>query len=228
MNLEKHIVSSFENALSMKYGAKFYKADLHFHTPASEDARGENRYDFNPYKIKYPQKKKIQTYRKAVNTIQENILKDARKLAADIVDRFLEVNLSLVAITDHNGIGTIWADDESDSKCMDLAAPIWYELIDDEANKINTKAGKTVLTILPGTEISTNGMHILAIFPPQNPRRKVHFIICDLLNEVGFAIDDWGRNPKVGTASVFNTINLVVKKGESPYPHTLMAVIRQC
>ncbi len=48
---------------------------------------------------------------------------------------------------------------------MDLAAPTWYELIDDEARKINREAGKTVLSILPGVEISTTGVHILAIFP---------------------------------------------------------------
>ena len=92
---------------------------------------------------------------------------------------------------------------------MDLAAPTWYELIDDEARKINQENGETILTILPGVEISTTGVHILAIFPPQNPRRKIHFMICDLLNEAGFEIDGWGKNPEVGTVSVFNTINLI-------------------
>ncbi|MCP4681920.1 MAG: hypothetical protein GY864_06290 [Desulfobacterales bacterium] len=43
-------------------------------------------------------------------------------------------------------------------------------------------------------------------------------MICDLLNEIGFAIDSWGKNPKVGTASVFDTINLVIKKGGIPIP----------
>ena len=175
MITEKHLINIFKTTKGLKYGAKFYKVDLHFHTPASEDARGKNRYNFNPYKIKYPPKEMTQDYRHAVNEIQKKILIDARKVAADIVHRFLEVNLSLVAITDHNGIGTIWNDDESDKRLMDLAAPTWYELIDDEAQKINNDAGKTVLTILPGTEISTTGIHILAIFPPQNPRRKVHF-----------------------------------------------------
>ena len=216
MSERKKFINVFETTQGLNYGAKFYKVDLHFHTPASEDARGKNRYNFNPYKIKYPPKEMTQDYRHAVNEIQKKILIDARKVAADIVHRFLEVNLSLVAITDHNGIGTIWNDNESDKRLMDLAAPTWYELIDDEAQKINNDAGKTVLTILPGTEISTTGIHILAIFPPQNPRRKVHFMICDLLNEVGFAIDDWGKNPKVGTASTFDTINLIVKKGGVP------------
>ena len=201
MAITRTIISSFKSAHNMEYGAKFYKADLHYHTPASEDARGENRYDFNPYKTKYPRREESQNYLRAVKAIQENILEDSRNVAANIVQRFLEVDLSLVAVTDHNGIGTIWTDDESERSLMDLAAPTWYELIDDEARKINEKAGNTVLTILPGTEISTTGIHILAIFPPQRPRRKVHFMICDLLNEVGFAIDDWGKNPKVGISS---------------------------
>ena len=216
MATKKSFIDMFTVAHELKYGAKFYKADLHFHTPASEDARGKNRYNFNPYKVKYPPKEKTSNYRRAVNEIQKQIVSDARKLANDIVHRFLEVNLSLVAITDHNGIGTIWADDESDKRLMDLAAPTWYELIDDEAQKINRDVGETVLTILPGTEISTTGIHILAIFPPQNPRRKIHFMICDLLNEVGFAVDDWGKNPKVGTASPFDTICLIVQKGGIP------------
>lgn len=218
MATKKQFINIFKTTQGLGKGAKFYKADLHFHTPASEDARGKNRYNFNPYKIKYPPKEKTPDYCCKVDEIQEKILIKARKTAADIVNRFLEVNLSLVAVTDHNGIGTIWADDESDKGLMDLAAPTWYELIDDEARKINKDAKKTVLTILPGTEISTTGIHILAIFPPQNPRRKVHFMICDLLNEVGFAIDDWGKNPKVGTASAFDTINLILKKGGIPIP----------
>ncbi|UCE17494.1 MAG: hypothetical protein JSV84_11425 [Gemmatimonadota bacterium] len=216
MASKKPVLDMFQAAHALEYGAKFYKADFHFHTPASEDARGKNRYNFNPYKIKYPPKEKTPGYGRAVNEIQKTILKDARKIAADIVRRFCEVDLSLVAVTDHNGIGTIWADDESTKKAMDLAAPTWYELIDDEARKVNRREGKTVLTIFPGTEISTTGIHILAIFPPQNPRRKVHFMICDLLNEVGFAVDDWGKNPKVGTASPFNAIRLIVQKGGIP------------
>ena len=100
--------------------------------------------------------------------------------------------MPLVAVTDHNSIGTLWTDSESNNRLMDLAAPTWYELIDDAARKISN-ARKTTLLILPGVEISTTGVHILAIFPPQTPRRKVHFMICDLLNEAGFEIEDWGK-----------------------------------
>jgi len=209
------LIRLFKTAQTMNIGAKFFKADLHFHTPASADARGKNRYNFNPYKLKYPSESSPD-YIEKLDVAQAKIAKDARKVAADIVNRFLEENLSMVAITDHNGIGTIWNDAEADCSFMDLAAPLWYEVIDDEAQKVNKKAGKTVLTILPGVEISTSGVHVLAIFPPQNPRRKVHFMICDLLCEVGIDIDRWGKNPSVGTASSFDAINLIVKKGGFP------------
>ncbi len=41
MTIEKELVKGFETAHAMAFGTKFYKADLHFHTPASEDARGK-------------------------------------------------------------------------------------------------------------------------------------------------------------------------------------------
>ena len=217
MELQKDISSSFESVRKVNFGARFYKADLHFHTPASEDARGRNRYKFNPYKVKYPtQSDNLQEYYNKIKEIQEKILVDTRIIAEKMIKRFIEEKLSLVAVTDHNGIGTIWPDYETNKGLMDLAAPTWYEIIDDEAEKVNKQAEKKVLTILPGVEISTTGIHILAIFTPQHPRRKIHFIICDLLNEVGFDIDEWGKNPKVGKASVYNTIELICKKGGIP------------
>jgi len=217
MTAAKDLIKNFEAAHGKGFGAKFFKADLHFHTPASADARGSNRYNFNPFKIKYPAGQDTRKYRRNVKEIQNKVLADARKLAAKMVQRFLEVNLSLVAVTDHNGIGTIWADAESEKGQMDLAAPTWYELIDDEAVRVNKETSKRLI-ILPGVEISTTGIHILAIFPPQRPRRKVHFMICDLLNELGFEIDAWGIVSEVGTASVFDVINLIVKKGGIPVP----------
>jgi predicted metal-dependent phosphoesterase TrpH len=218
MASKKQIFDRFCKTRELDYGAKFHRVDLHFHTPASEDARGSNRYKFNPYKGKYPKKRTASNYQTKVKEAQRAILKKSTSIAAAMVKRFLKEGLSIVAVTDHNGIGTIWADSEAESMMMDLTAPTWYEIIDDEAQKINEKEDKTVLTILPGVEISTDGLHVLAIFPPQNPRRKVHFMICDLLNEVGLAIDEWGENPRAGKASVFDTIEIITKKGGIPIP----------
>ena len=216
MGIEQQIFNTFKKAGVLPYGARFYKADLHFHTPASSDARGANRYNFNPYKGKYPKDMTAADYNQKVAVAQTTILKDARKIASDIVKKFREEYLSVVAVTDHNSLGTIWSDPELAGSSMDLAAPTWYELIDDEAKKINKTEGKTVLTILPGVEISTSGVHILAIFKPTEPRRQAHFIICDLLHEAGFAIDEWGVVSKVGKLSPYSTIELITKKGGVP------------
>ena len=218
MDTSGELLKALKKIQDLNFGTSFYKADLHFHTPASEDARGSNRYDFNPYKIPYPKRKKNDpNYEKELAAVQDDILQQARSVASKIVQRFLKVGISVVAVTDHNGIGTIWSDDES-KKVMDLAAPTWYEIIDDAAQLVNDAVDDTELLILPGVEISTTGVHVLAIFPPQNPRRKVHFIICDLLNEIGFKVDDWGKNPKVGKASVYDTIDLITKKGGLAIP----------
>jgi energy-coupling factor transporter ATP-binding protein EcfA2 len=218
MDMSGDLLKNFEKIETLKDGTKFYKADLHFHTPASEDARGSNRYNFNPYKIPYPKRINNPNYHKEVEAVHAGILEQARTMASRIVQRFLEVGLSVVAVTDHNGIGTIWADHESEEALMDLAAPTWYEIIDDAAQNVNEAMGYTELLILPGVEISTTGVHILAVFPPQNPRRKVHFMICDLLNEIGFDVDDWGKNPAVGNASVYDAIDRITQKGGLAIP----------
>jgi len=217
MASKQEIVKCFQKIATLDYGAKFYKTDLHFHTPASQDARGRNRYHFNPYRRRYP-KKDDPEYLQKLSAKKASILNDAKKVAKNIVQSFVDQSLSLVAITDHNSLGTIYRDAESHLTMMDLAAPSWYELIDDAAQQVNDNAQKTILTILPGIEISTSGAHVLGIFQPQIPRRKIHFIICDLLNETGFSIEDFGKNPEVGTASVFDVIEKIVQKGGIPIP----------
>lgn len=249
------LLKVFKDIDSQAYGTKFFKVDLHFHTPASSDARGPNKYGYNPYNIPYPPGtvptdlgneavknridgllKEIKASRniKALKDIKDlpdlqvlerdypttardfqyRLLFYARVKAAQIVERFCEEGLSLVAVTDHNGMGTIWADAKGR---MDLAAPTWYELIADEAEKANQKLG-TRLAILPGTEISTSGVHILAIFPPQEPRRRVYYKICDLLTEVGIPPEQWGENRAVGTMSPYDTVELINHKGGLAIP----------
>lgn len=218
MDTTADLLERFEALGSQPFGARFFKVDLHFHTPASEDARGRNRYDFNPYRQDYPADDGSPDGRKRVGEMQARLLEGARAIVRDIVRRFAEEGLSMVAVTDHNSIGTLWTDSESDGNHMDLAAPTWYELIDEEARRRGRESGTPPVTILPGVEISTTGVHILAVFPPQNPRRKIHFMICDLLNAAGIEMDDWGRNPKVGSASVIDTVERIVDRGGVPIP----------
>ena len=156
-----------------------------------------------------------QGYPDSVHAYQDRLLAYARLKADQIVKTFLDKKLSLVAVTDHNGMGTLWNDNLDE---MDLTAPTWYELIDDAAQKINAAEKRTRLVILPGVEISTNGVHILAIFPPQRPRRRAHFLICELLSEVGIPVEEWCINMAVGTLSPFDTINLIIQKGGIAIP----------
>jgi hypothetical protein len=215
MAAENTIIKSFERVTAEDYGARFYRTDLHFHTPASDDARGTDKYGWKYYEKKtFPKKEgDLLDYYKEIKKKQEEIIGECKKLAKQIVNRFHDEKISLVAVTDHNSIGTIWNDPESAKDISDLAAPTWYELIDDEARELNKD--RTVLTILPGVEISTSDIHILAIFPPQKPRRKAHFIICDLLNDLGFEVEAWGTN-KAGKTGVYNTIQLIAQKGGLP------------
>lgn len=213
------LLDSLARLQTLQFGTRFYKADLHFHTPASSDARGTDKYDFNPYDVAFAKKDNNPDYFSQWNTTKGDLLDKAKVLASKMVAEFLAKGVGIVAVTDHNGIGTLWNDPEARrGKMMDQAAPTWYEVIDDEAQNVNLAMGQTELLILPGVEISTTGVHILAIFPPQDPRRKVHFMICDLLNDLGFAPNDWGQNPKVGRASVQDTIELIQKKGGLPIP----------
>jgi hypothetical protein len=217
MGIQEDILKCFQRCNKKPYGAKFFKADLHFHTPGSGDARWPNRYDYKWYDIDYPKDPDPKTERLEVKKVQEAILVAAKKTASDIVQRFLDKNLSLVAITDHNGLGTIWSDPESKDKLMDLVAPTWYELISREAQKIKKTSGKEII-ILPGIEISTTGVHILAIFPIQDPPRKVHFMICDLLFDLGFQINAFGDLKQTGEKSAVDTINMITQKGAIAVP----------
>ncbi len=69
------VLNTFETILTMDYGTRFFKADLHFQTPASADARGSNRYNFNPYT--WQRQEKFDS--------QEKILAESVNMAARIV-----------------------------------------------------------------------------------------------------------------------------------------------
>lgn len=213
MATSKQICTAFRRLADAPFGATFHKVDFHFHTPASEDARGKNRYGFNPYRdTKYPKGEDHSWARaKAIRDIQAKVLKQARALADEMVARFVAEGLRVVAVTDHNALGTIWPDPEG--KSMDLAAPSWYELIDDAAARRAAADPAERVTILPGVEVSTAGVHILGVFPPTRPRRKVHFTICSLLDEIGIGVDEFGSNPKIGHASPQDAIAMIDAKG---------------
>lgn len=222
-NERNDILKSFDKIKKINFGAKDYKVNLHFHTPASEDARGKNRYNHNPYKIKYPTipagatSKKIADIKRKVVKLQEEVLEKSRKLAAKMVDRFIEERLSLVAITDHNSQGFSYNSYE-DARYSEIKSPTWYEIIAEEAGKRNREAGKKIIEILPGIEISCMGIHILAIFPPEEPRSMVSFKIGYLLDKMGFTIKQWGVNKEVGKRGHVDAIRIITELGGLAVP----------
>lgn len=213
--IDSVVIKSLAALQALPYGARFYKADFHFHTPSSEDARGPDGYDFNPFAtLAYPKLDYSWEQTLQIRGQQERVLKDATAVASRIVDRFVAEGLSLVCITDHNALGTLWpSPDDGEGSRMDLSAPTWFELIHGEAERRNRMAGKTLLTILAGVEISTTGVHILALFPAQSPRRRIHVTISDLLLSVGIPVEDFGRNPRVGKASAQVALEEVTRRG---------------
>ncbi len=226
MPTPKQISKSWSAVRDLDYGATYHKVDFHFHTPASSDARGKNRYDFNPYKAPLYNPSSVGrhswAYTKGLRAAQAKVLRSARTLADQMIARFVEEGLRMVAVTDHNSLGAVWP--IAKGKTMDLAAPTWYELIHDAADHWNEQERKRRqpgdkrrdIMILPGCEISTEGVHILAVFPPSEPRRKIHFVICDLLNELGISVEEFGSNPASGKTSPRATVDAIVRKGGVP------------
>jgi len=94
-------------------GARFYKADLHIHTPASRDWRGQRGQD----------------------------------AMRRIFDKIKKCGIEVVAITDHNSVGSL-----------------------DEAKKLGTKVG---VHVYPAVEISTKEGHVLALFDPGKPTKDI-------------------------------------------------------
>lgn len=219
----KDIFKSFDGIKKIDYGAKEYKVDLHFHTPASEDARGKNKYKHNPYKIKYPRPSAGATsdemagLKRKIAELQEVELENSRKIAVKIVKRFIEEKLSLVAITDHNSQGFSRNSFEN-IRYKDTKSPTWYEIIAEEAEKRNREAGKKIVEILPGIEISCMGIHILAVFPPEKPRSVVSFKIGYLLEKMGFTIEQWGKNKEVGKRGHVDAIRIITELGGLAIP----------
>jgi predicted metal-dependent phosphoesterase TrpH len=87
---------------------------------------------------------------------------ERRTTTEDIVKAALAADLQAIAITDHNGV----------------------EMVDDVRNM----AAGHGLIVFPGTEISTRGGHLLAIFDVDADTQAAR----DLLAAVGFRAEQWG------------------------------------
>ncbi len=178
MTVAQQVTSNFRQLLKHDRGAEFIKADLHFHTPASGDAQSKNRYNF-----KYD-----------ISDIPRS-LELSRQLAAQIVARCQELDIRLIAVTDHNSPGNTHPRDLTNS---------WYNLISKAAR------GKR-LSVLPGVEISTDDLHILVILDPgeQDPAAYATHRINFLLRDCKFDLQDYGDYRATGMSSLFDVLQYI-------------------
>ena len=134
--VEKH----FWNVMKQDAGAKYYKVDLHIHTPSSID----QKYRFNQ--------------KAAVEDIDSGYER-ARGIAEQILDELVAKEISVAAFTDHNSPGFV--------NNADFSSLSWYMLIKLVYDQHRSKYPE--LLLLPGVEISSDRIHILGIFDDQDP-----------------------------------------------------------
>ena len=96
--VEKH----FRKVMAQDAGAKYYKVDLHIHTPSSGDQ-----------KYKFPQED--------AKKDSEKGYKQALDIAGQILDKLVEEGISVAAFTDHNSPGYV--------DNADFGSGSWYELV---------------------------------------------------------------------------------------------------
>ena len=192
-----------------KNGAKFYKVDLHFHSPSSRDQKYLTKTN-NPTELP---KTRQDLIKKFENKKDFDAL--VLKIADKIVERFNEEHLNLVVVTDHNTPSFIDNDDWDKGN--------WYTAIKcaikraEKAKKIK----KETIKVLPGVEITTSRVHILAIFNDLNEKDKdddlATFHISNLLNEIGFKANEVGEFiSETGGRSVYHAIKLIIEYGGVP------------
>lgn len=119
-----------------------------------------------------------------------------------LLDKCVEAGMDILALTDHNSPGhTVEGD---------LHSPTYYELVRKavEARGLN-------LEILPGTELTANGIHILAVFPPD---RYASFNIASLLLDLGVPPEQWGQSDTVCERSPTVVFDQVAKRGGVAIP----------
>jgi PHP family Zn ribbon phosphoesterase len=180
------VSKNFQAILRQSTGAEFMKVDLHVHTPASGDARAKNKYNF-----KFD-----------ISDIPSSLEK-AKELAEEIVNRVMQQEIRLIAVTDHNS--------PSDTDPLNPTNS-WYALLRDAA-KDKEKGRK--LTVLPGVEISTDDVHILVILDPREDEPPVYMThrINSLLQDCQFSLEEYGDYTATGMSSISGVLEYVKDLG---------------
>ncbi|PVX26378.1 MAG: hypothetical protein CW691_01630 [Candidatus Bathyarchaeum sp.] len=190
-------------------GAKFYKVDLHFHSPSSSDQKFLNE-DNNPDVFPKTRADLIKKYEN-----EHDFKATVERVADKIVDRFNEEHLNLVVVTDHNTPSFIDNDDWDKGN--------WYTEIKEAIKRAegSKKIEKGKIKVLPGVEITTARVHILAIFNDLDEKDKddslATYHISNLLSEIGFKANQVGEFiSETGGRSVYHAIKLIVEYGGIP------------
>lgn len=138
--LQEEILSLYKRIDRNNKSAKFYKCDLHIHTPASKDY------------------------------VPCNSNNDAATEYKLLIEKFIDSDVDIIAITDHN------------------TAKGYYDIkrILDIEKDLKQRLGFKL--ILPGVEITCYGKHFLAIFPESYSEDKLNA----LLMETGIDVDEQG------------------------------------
>lgn len=180
------INKNFQEILRQNSGAEFMKVDLHVHTPSSGDAQAKNKYNFKFGIADIP-----------------SSLEKARELADEIVDRVMQQEIRLIAVTDHNS--------PSDTDPLNPTNS-WYALLRDAAKD---KEKDKKLTVLPGVEISTDDVHILVILEPREDEPSVYMThrINSLLQDCQFSLEEYGDYTATGMSSIFDILEYVKDLG---------------
>jgi len=123
-----------------------------------------------------------------------------------IWDRCRRTGVRLLALADHNSPGY--------SVPGDVHSRTYYELF-RERLELEKARGGYELEVLPGTELTANGIHILAIFPPHP---YAAFTIASLLDELGVRPEEWGGRDTVCTESATRVLDEVTRRGGIAIP----------
>lgn len=185
-NVERH----FWKIMGQLPGARYYKVDLHIHTPSSADAQGPKRYNY----FKLDAKRDGQAG-----------CPNARAVATQIVEKLVAEGIQVAAFTDHNSPGFL--------DNTDFSSPSWFELV-TEAYQQRREADPdhAPLLLFPGVEITTDRIHVLGIFDNQDPH--IMFKIASLLRNVDIREREFGEVDGVfGTKSIWEVADAIDEMG---------------
>ncbi|MFB0547027.1 MAG: PHP domain-containing protein, partial [Anaerolineae bacterium] len=176
----------FRKIMAQDAGAKYYKVDLHIHTPSSTDAQGSKRYNYSQVQ--------------AGQDIKDGYVK-AREIAGQVLDKLVAEGVSVAAFTDHNSPGYVYN--------KDFSSRSWYELINEEYEQRQKKdPSYPELLLLPGVEITTDRIHVLGIF--DNQEEYAIFKIASLLHSVGVQERQFGKvDDTFGTKTIWEVADAI-------------------